>query len=710
PHQGLPLMEMEGIVHHWMRRHSGWLLIVQEVNDADSAEVVRALMQANKHGQFLIAGRAAHEDFGVTHWLRELTVDESVRLLEQELGSDMRALGLQPPHLRQLCEEVGGLTTVLEAAVGALRQRRLPWFQVEAELEKSRAWFRGLRQGEHWQVEFSETAGGLLRLNLSGLSPSALTLLNLSAFGASTPVPLWLFTENQQVLRDLQSWMTHAPFAEADFPVQAAASELRDVRVARLHHEQLEFNRLVVDFGRASIDYAAEREPDANGTLRWTRGMLDLVTQAAERAQALPERWTVLRPHAESVLERVEAAGLKVPALGLLQLLAQFYRDAGLNERAVVLLERAVKIRRTATREADQPEATALSALLTQLGFLYLDAGQPASARRLLQEVSDAAEPDSSARAEALHDLAHAAMYENDLGHALELRREALLIEQEQRGREHPAVARRMFHLGDTLLAAGRVDEAQSVLEHAYHQLHRPGEALSAEAAGCALALARTHLAEGRQPEAEELLIGVIQRVHGEYGRLSPRCIEPQSLLAEVRVQEGRWEAAETTLIELLAVLQQVKGEGHPEVSQALRRLAEVNFEQERWRTCRGQLERALRIDQTLFGALGPELYPTLDFLAELFWYNEKHEEAQRYLSWAWSIAHEHPESVDLLPARLHARLMEVFPNHPPGSEAPLPRAEQLESAQPDNTEASPDISGGSTSVGTHAPADQTAS
>lgn len=667
-YSSLSLFDQEKIVRNWLQRHSGWLLIIQEVNDASTAAKVLELIEACSHGSFLIAGQHGVPGHAPTVILEELDVAASVELLVSELGNDMRALGVSREALEPLAEQVGGLTTVLEAAVGALRQRRLPWFQVETELSQTRAWFVERQAKGCFPPEFPAMAGGLLRLNLEGLTPAAGTLLHLAAFGADSPVPLWLYFEHQELLQSDHERLTESPFAEADFPVQAAADELRDVMIARLHHERLEFNRMVLDFCRASLSAQADGLAE-----KWVAGALALITEAAESARRSPQRWSLLRPHAEAVLKFADSFALGAQSRRLRRLLGSYYHRADVGDRANELLGQAREHleQEIGTAKPSAEQIAELIGLQREQAYLAIDLGNFARAEALLRKVRDQVLDDPVEHPVALHDLAGLARQQGNLADALEMHRQALMLEQENRGREHPAVALRLLHLGETLLEAERISEAESVLRRSLDQLHRAGTPLREDIAHCGLVLAQVMTAEQRFHEAEELLLEVIQRAQDDHGRLSFNTVAPLALLADVHEAMAQWNKAESTLIEYLAVLQRIHGEAHPDVCDALKRLAKANLLQERWRTCRGQLERALRVEETLFGEQSTKLYEVIDLFVELYRINQKEPEMHQYLNRAWTIAHLHPESVSTMPERLRQQLEETFPNHPPGGSLP---------------------------------------
>ncbi len=661
---GSDLATRENLFRHWLDRHSGWLLILEEVNDFKAAKAVEALIGAVPHGAFLVCGHHPTDTFGRTLPFDDLSVEASVKLLQEELGGDMRALGLTSEVLSELAGSVGGVTTALEAAAGALRQRRLPWFQVSSELAASRAWFH--QHKSHFPSALTEMAGGLLRLNIVGLSPPATVLLRIACFGAAFPIPMWLLNRAEPNLRQALQQLTQNRFEEVDFPLQAAATELRDAMVARLSPESLDFNRLIVEFARASLLADAGDRPE-NTPAFWVAQLLELLEIGMAEAEILPSRWEDLRPHLEVIMAYAVAHGQTEATIPLAQRLGSYYRKAGLPERALEILQGALN-HAAAGRRAHGASIVQLTA---ELALSWVDAGKPERAEPLLRKVLENNAQANRQRANALAELARIRHLQGDLPDALDLARQSLSVEQEISGREHPAIAPRLFTLGELLLAAGRLAEAQSVLQRAEEQFQQTDQGTTALATSCKLALARIDLAEKHDQAAEDRLMAVIQQLHSTQGRRGPDLTGPLSLLAKVRLDRGQWEAAETILIDLLALLQETHGEAHPSVTQALRNLAECNLYLERWRTAKGQLERDLRLEETLSGMESPNLYPVLDLLAQLYWANGKMAEMEIYLNRAWSIAHLHPESVPSMPERLLQRLIEVFPNHPPGQ--PLP-------------------------------------
>ncbi|MEU8153295.1 FxSxx-COOH system tetratricopeptide repeat protein [Micromonospora sp. NPDC048986] len=484
--------EAAGWAVGWLQNQSGWLLVLDNVEQRSDVEPLLAQLDT---GHLLITTRRD------VNWetladgclrLDMLDRESAVRLLLEHAGQqDLLAAAV-------LADELGYLPLALQQAAGYLRQTRLP---VSVYLDRLRDQpaevLNTIAEGD--QAERAVAQVWLLTLDrLREVRPAAIDLLRILSCYAPDDVP-------RSIL---------AGYADQAGAVDQALSALASYNLVTLTQTTVSTHRLLQTVVRsqaqtqAEADYHDEQSnpPDS----LWQR-VLDHALALLERARPSGNpsedvdtwpQWRVFAPHVDAfvplmpedtldltfayllgqlgfyhytqaryrqavkaerrVLEISEAAlpvGHRDVALRL-DNLAGTLRALGQAEEALPLQRRALEISEAALPVGHPDVALRLDNLAATLGALG-EAEEALSLRRRAVEISEAALPAGHRSiAIRLDNLAYTLGVLGQAEEALPLQRRALEISEAALPAGHPDIALRLDNLAGTLQDLGQAEEA----------------------------------------------------------------------------------------------------------------------------------------------------------------------------------------------------------------------------------------------------------
>jgi tetratricopeptide (TPR) repeat protein len=210
--------------------------------------------------------------------------------------------------------------------------------------------------------------------------------------------------------------------------------------------------------------------------------------------------------------------------------------------------------------------------------------------------------PRHVAVAKAMNNLAVASQ---DIGRNAEsepLLREALDIQLEKSGIDHPGYARTLTSLARVVQEGGRRDEAEAMLREAIalgeRTLGRPHPDVALRINNLAMLLD----GKGQKAEAEELFREAIQSGDRSLGREHPQVVARLSNLALCLHGDGKVGEAETLYREAIAGGEKVFGPEHPHLAVCLQNLANLLRDTGRMTEAEPLYGRALSIFVQNFG------------------------------------------------------------------------------------------------------------
>ena len=198
--------------------------------------------------------------------------------------------------------------------------------------------------------------------------------------------------------------------------------------------------------------------------------------------------------------------------------LGDVYRNLGLYDDAVELLQRSVDLRRQLYPEGDLRLAVALNDLGSAL---YYQRRYPEAEARYREsvELRRRLGTEPAVLAQAINNLASALKQQGNLAAAGELYEEALALRQEEDGPESLAVASSLYSLGALRFTEGNLAAAEPLLRRSLEIYIAAHGEKSTRVASVLHTLGRLLHAQGRLDEAEQVLrraVGINQELLGD--------------------------------------------------------------------------------------------------------------------------------------------------------------------------------------------------
>ncbi|MET8312008.1 tetratricopeptide repeat protein, partial [Micromonospora sp. NPDC005173] len=374
--------EAAGWAVGWLQNQSGWLLVLDNVEQRSDVEPLLAQLDT---GHLLITTRRD------VNW--ETLVDGCLRLDMLDRKSAVRLLlgsGGQQDLLAAavLADELGYLPLALQQAAGYLRQTRLP---VSAYLDRLRAQptevLNTIAEGD--QAERAVAEVWLLTLDrLRENLPAAIDLLRILSCYAPDDVPRSILTG----------------YAEQPGAVDQALSALASYNLVTLTQTTVSTHRLLQTVVRSQ---AQMQTKDAHHDERsdlpeplWQQVIdhaLALLGQARPSGNPLEDvdtwpQWRVFAPHIEALAQHIPEDTADLTFAYLLGQLASYHYTQARYHQALQADKRALEISEAALPAGNPYIALRLDNLAHTLGELG-QAGEALPLRRRALEISEAALP-----------------------------------------------------------------------------------------------------------------------------------------------------------------------------------------------------------------------------------------------------------------------------------------------------------------------------
>jgi tetratricopeptide (TPR) repeat protein len=446
----------------WLDDHPGWLLILDNADDAEAVAAVAKLLARLKGGHALVTGRAAKFPAALKKFeLGVLEEDAAVAFLMERTEGSRVSRSDDAEQARTLARELGGLALALEQA-GAYVDSEQISFAAYLKLwretrEKALQWFDAKLSEYHPDRENERGLATTWEVSVRKLGPDGLRLLERLAFLAPEPVPNFLLE-------------VAAPGAPPDFDAQKGRSDLlgfsliskAEIEAGKTVTEAFATHRLVQDFARRRMQEPHRRER-LQEALGWVSAAF---VGQAEDVRSWP-RLDPLAPHALAAARAADEAGIAAPTGRLLNQLGLLFYSKARHREAEPLYRRALAI----VEASLGPEHPEVAIRLNNLALLLKTTNRLAEAeplyRRALAIDEASYGPEHPDVAIDLNNLAGLLYATNRLAEAEPLFRRALAIDEASLGPHHPNVATRLNNLALLLKTTNRLAEAEPLYRRA---------------------------------------------------------------------------------------------------------------------------------------------------------------------------------------------------------------------------------------------------
>ena len=472
----------------WLGANPGWLLILDNVDAPPALAEANRLMGRLAGGHVLLTGRLDRFARQVEPLeIDVLSREAAAAFLVEATDSRRRKAADDDAAAGELADELGRLALALEQAAATIEKLRCGlrrYLEIwQSNRERAVGWARPEITGYHHAV------AATWQTSVDQLTEAGRHLLERLAFLAPDPVPMFLLD-------------VAVPDAEAEDQYGALADLAAVSLVTReIEGERFSVHRLVQDVTRRSLDSGALRQR-VTETLGWVNAAF---TGDPEDVRSWA-RLDPLTPHAQSVTQWADAAGIAESTARLMSQLGTLLYTKSLHAQAEPLFRRALAIDeasfgpshpevsrdlnnlaellRATNRltEAEPlirralmidevslgPDHPAVAVRLNVLGLLLRDTNRLAEAEPLWRRALAISEatfgPDDRTVAIHLNNFAELLRTTNRLAEAEPLYRRALAIDEASLGPEHPTVGTLLNNLAALLGDAGRPAEAAPLM------------------------------------------------------------------------------------------------------------------------------------------------------------------------------------------------------------------------------------------------------
>ncbi|WP_280247617.1 tetratricopeptide repeat protein [Nocardia abscessus] len=630
--QALEVEQLAERALQWLSTHTGWLLILDNVNDL--TDIHDVLARTGTGGRIIITSRRS------TGWqpgtaivrLDVLEPDESLRLLTGLLTA---AGPRDCDGAAELCAQLGHLPLAIEQAGAYLAQN--PLTTPRDYLRLLTDYPAAMYEQAAVDVDPERTIARIWQVTLDRITtarPAAADLLRVLAWYGPDAIPITLCRN-----------LADPPTLNTALGVLTAYSMITLDPATN----SVSIHRLV---------QAVARTPDPHDPHRRLDAIERAHTSAATNLHlALPPRedpttwptWRALLPHIDALLSYTTTD--TVPTTAILNDSALFFLDQGMFVRATEYLHRALAAREQILR-ADHPHTLASG---NNLASAYQKAGRIAEAIKLLEQILPARErvlgPDhpntlgsrnnlasayrvAGRTAEAIKlyeqvltdadrilgiDHPHTLTSRNNLAgaydkagrtaEAIKLYEQVLIDRERVLGPDHPDTLTSRNNLAYAYASAGRTDEAIPVLEQTLADRERVLGPDHPDTVTCRNNLAYAYQAAGRTAAAIKWLEQVLLDRERALGSDHPDTVTSRNNLATAYRAAGRTAEAIKLYEQALAVRERVLGPDHPDTLQSRNNLATAY-------QAAGRIAEAIKLcEQVLFDrerVLGPDHPDTL--------------------------------------------------------------------------------------------------
>jgi hypothetical protein len=334
-------------VLRWLDDHPHWLLILDNVDTEEAAVEVHRRLADLKAGHVLITSRIADWPASVEPLeLDVLAEDDAVAFL-LERARNRRKKPDDDATASTIARELDRLALALEQAGAYIDQQRLSFAEYLRRWEEKRA--EALRWHNERLMGYPANVAVTWETTIAQLGAAEQKLLHVLAWLAPNPIPL--------------SFFESGPLTAAVAEPRAALAGLAGYSLVRFAGEEdtVTVHRLVQVITRG-------RTTEAERTATLLTALVavnDLVPDHPDDVRTW-EAWTPLAPHAESVTQHADAAGLSQPTGRLMNQLGVYWRARGQFRAAEPLFRRAVAI----AERSDGPDHPNVAIRLNNLAVL----------------------------------------------------------------------------------------------------------------------------------------------------------------------------------------------------------------------------------------------------------------------------------------------------------------------------------------------------
>ncbi len=556
----------------WLREHTGWFLIVDNVDTPEAATAIKTLMQKFDTGHIVITSRLSNWGQAVEELPLDVISETAAKelLLEFTVGK-RKPTPTDEAEASALANDLGCLPLALEqsgayiAEAGcSFAEYRKLWKAQDDEVLK---WHSHL-------MHYPRSVATTWRLSFGKVGKDGQNLLRVLCWLAPDPIPLAML-EKAEVGE-----------GKSSLNVKKARRDLARysfVKWADELHTSIVVHRLVQEI----TEYRLPKDK----RLDWLKRSLKMVDEFCvgdpHDVLSWKEIYTPARPHLFAITQTADESGIAEPTSRLIHQLALYLDTRSEHAEAEPLMRRVVRMFETSLGESHPNVAGAIN----NLAGLLRATNQLAEAEPLMQR--------------------------------------ALAIDNAYYGNHHPYVARDLNNLARLFQDTNRLVDAESMMRQALAMNEASYGNDHFEIAISLNNLAALLLQTNRSADAEPLMRRALAIDEARNGRDHPRVARDLNNLAVLFHATNRFVEAEPLMLRALAIDEASYGNDHPAVATSLNNLGQLLQATNRLAEAEPLMLRALAIDEASYGNDHPQVARDLNNLALLLQATNRLSEAE---------------------------------------------------------------------------------
>ncbi len=209
----------------WLQEHDRWLVILDNVDTPEAEKAVLEILPSLATGRVLITSRLREWPASVRRQPLELLGPEEAQRFLLERTANDRGEQDDPETARRLAETLGYLPLALEQASAYIAHHQMSLSDYleewQREREKVLRWYRAD------VMQYPDSLAVTWQKTFQQLSPTAATILRLSAYLAPEPIPVEMFEQGASIVEEsVQAFCEETGVEAGDSSIQSALADL----------------------------------------------------------------------------------------------------------------------------------------------------------------------------------------------------------------------------------------------------------------------------------------------------------------------------------------------------------------------------------------------------------------------------------------------------------------------------------------------------
>lgn len=449
-------------VFAWLRGHSRWLLILDNIDTDDAATAVREMLPRFGNGHVLVTSRRREWPRTIQKQaLGELNQEEAAQFLLQSTAGERTPADDDTEQAGRLAVILGGLPLALEQTAAYIVHHQITFAGYLEDWERQRE--KVLEWHDPAVMDYPLSVAATWQTTFQRLSPKAAALLRLTAFLAPEPIPEAMFAEGEEIVDEAtEAFREETGQVAIERTLRDTLAELAAYSMVTRLAGNLTVHRVVQEVLRARISEDSRKS--------WIEFTLHLVNHYSPFEAGDVRTWPVwdaLRPHATRILDEADREGIPAPTARLMSHLAILLFGKSLYAQAEPLMRRALEVAENSLGKDQTNVADHLNNLAQLLQVTNRLTEAEPLLRRALMIYEASFGKDHPKFAASLNNLALLLKATNRLSEAEPLIRRALKIDEDFFGKDHSDVARDLINLAVLLHATNCLAEAEPLMRRA---------------------------------------------------------------------------------------------------------------------------------------------------------------------------------------------------------------------------------------------------